>query len=187
MLGKSHACCPMSSAVKPGSSLWGGATGDYAKADKFYRGKLSLLRSEWRKGTIGAEAEIYCVCQTGTRSQLAADMLRASAFRRVVHVDGGTNAWVGAGLPVERSAQRTISLERQVRIAAGSLMLIGVLAGALLHPAGYWFAGAIGAALAYAGVANFCGMSMLLARMPWNQPHARRTPSTTSLSSAHRD
>ena len=94
---------------------------------------LDRLDPDMLKATIGAESEIYCVCQTGTRSQLAADMLRASAFRRVVHVDGGTNAWVGAGLPVERSAHRTISLERQVRIAAGSLMLLGVLAGALLH------------------------------------------------------
>jgi sulfur dioxygenase len=134
---------------------------------------LDRLDPDMLKASIGAEAEIYCVCQTGTRSQLAADMLRASAFRRVVHVDGGTNAWVAAGLPVERSAKRTISLERQVRIAAGFLVLLGILTGALLHPAGYWFAGAIGAGLAYAGLANFCGMSMLLARMPWNQRHAK--------------
>lgn len=141
---------------------------------------LDRLDPDMLKATIGTEAEIYCVCQTGTRSQLAADMLRAAAFRRVVHADGGTNAWVAAGLPVERSAQRTISMERQVRIAAGLLVLLGVLAGALLHPVGYWFAAAIGAGLAYSGLANFCGMSILLARMPWNQPHARRAPSPSS-------
>lgn len=52
--------------------------------------------------SIGAHAPIYCVCQTGTRSQLAAARLRAAGFERVVHVDGGTNAWAMAGLPVVR-------------------------------------------------------------------------------------
>jgi sulfur dioxygenase len=51
---------------------------------------------------LGADAPVYCVCQTGTRSQLAASALRTAGFRRIVHVDGGTNAWMLAGLPVER-------------------------------------------------------------------------------------
>ncbi len=53
---------------------------------------------------IGAQAPVYCVCQTGTRSQLAAAKLRSAGFTRVVHVDGGTNAWAMAGLPVERGS-----------------------------------------------------------------------------------
>jgi sulfur dioxygenase len=53
-------------------------------------------------GSIDADEPVYCVCQTGTRSQLAAAKLRAAGFRRVVHVDGGTNAWTVAGLPVIR-------------------------------------------------------------------------------------
>src|SRR5579864_2331648 len=51
---------------------------------------------------LGADTPVYCVCQTGTRSQLAAATLRAAGFGRIVHVDGGTNAWLVAGLPVER-------------------------------------------------------------------------------------
>ena len=58
--------------------------------------------------SLGAHAPVYCVCQTGTRSQLAAAKLRSAGFTRVVHVDGGTNAWAMAGLPVaRRSAVRT--------------------------------------------------------------------------------
>ncbi|HZT63015.1 MAG TPA: MBL fold metallo-hydrolase [Burkholderiales bacterium] len=53
---------------------------------------------------IGADAPVYCVCQTGTRSQLAAATLRSAGFTRVVHVDGGTNAWAMAGLPVVRGS-----------------------------------------------------------------------------------
>src|SRR5262245_27520935 len=56
---------------------------------------------------LGAEAPVYCVCQTGTRSQLAAATLRSAGFTRVVHVDGGTNAWAIAGLPVVRGSPRT--------------------------------------------------------------------------------
>ena len=120
------------------------------------------------KSSIGVDSPTYCVCQTGTRSQLVAQALRAAGFRRVVHVDGGTNAWVAASLPVESSGCGVIAMERQVRIAAGALVLLGVLAGLLVQPAGYGFAAIVGAGLLYSGVTNFCGMSVLLSRMPWN-------------------
>jgi glyoxylase-like metal-dependent hydrolase (beta-lactamase superfamily II)/rhodanese-related sulfurtransferase len=55
--------------------------------------------------SLGAHTPLYCVCQTGTRSQLAAASLRSAGFTRVVHVDGGTNAWAMAGLPVVRGGQ----------------------------------------------------------------------------------
>jgi len=64
---------------------------------------------------IGADAPLYCVCQTGTRSQLAAAALRSAGFSRVVHVDGGTNAWAMAGLPVVRGAPVGTVLERESR------------------------------------------------------------------------
>jgi glyoxylase-like metal-dependent hydrolase (beta-lactamase superfamily II)/rhodanese-related sulfurtransferase len=117
----------------------------------------------------GADAPLYCLCQTGTRSQIAADRLRAAGFTRVVHVDGGTNAWVAQGLPVERGGRNVISLERQVRILAGVLVVLGVAGGALAHPAFYGLSAFIGAGLAFAGITNTCGMSLVLARLPWNQ------------------
>jgi len=52
--------------------------------------------------SLSPDDPVYVVCQTGTRSQFAAAELRAAGFRRVVHVDGGTNAWAVAGLPMER-------------------------------------------------------------------------------------
>ena len=127
------------------------------------------LNPETLKSTLGTDSPVYCLCQTGTRSQFVADRLRAAGFRRVVHVDGGTNAWLAEGLPVVLGERSVISLERQVRIAAGAMVLLGLLAGVFIHPAGYWLAGFIGAGLAYSGLTNFCGMSLLLARMPWNQ------------------
>ena len=64
---------------------------------------------------------------------------------------------------------RVISLERQVRIAAGSLVLLGVALGLLVHPAFIGLAAFVGAGLVFAGVTDWCGMGLLLARMPWNQ------------------
>jgi rhodanese-related sulfurtransferase len=130
---------------------------------------LDRLDPELLKTSVGVDTEIYVICQTGTRSQLVAEMLRTSGFQRVVHVDGGTNAWAGAGLPIERSKHTGISLERQVRIVAGLIVFVGVLTGALVHPVGYWIAGAVGAGLVITGFANLCGLSLLLARMPWNR------------------
>jgi hypothetical protein len=62
-----------------------------------------------------------------------------------------------------------MSLERQVRIAAGSLVLLGVVLGFTIHPAFFGLAGFVGAGLVFAGITDTCGMGMLLARMPWNQ------------------
>src|SRR5262249_53673776 len=127
------------------------------------------------KASLGVDNPIYVICQTGTRSQLIAEMLRSTGFRRVVHVDGGTNAWSAAGLAMERSEHSPISLERQVRIVAGLLVFAGVLFGILVHPVGYWIAGAVGAGLAYAGFSNSCRLAVLLARMPWNRTVAGDT------------
>jgi len=118
---------------------------------------------------FGADTPLYCLCQTGTRSQLAADRLRGAGFTNVVHVDGGTNAWTSAGLPLVHGERSVMSLERQVRIAAGLLSVLGVILGALIHPAGYGLSALIGAGLVFAGVTNSCGMSVVLARLPWNQ------------------
>ncbi len=65
-----------------------------------------------------------------------------------------------------------MSLERQVRIAAGSLVLSGVLLGWLVHAAFLGLAGFVGAGLVFAGITDTCGMGLLLARMPWNQVQA---------------
>ena len=96
-------------------------------------------------------------------------------------VEGGTLAWIEANLPVTRSAVKVISLERQVRIVAGSLVLIGVLLGWFVHPDFFGLSAFVGAGLVFAGITDFCGMGLLLAKLPWNtRPHARN-PMTTPL------
>jgi len=112
---------------------------------------------------------VYVICQSGGRAARACDAFHAAEFANVFSVEGGTSAWERARLPVVRGARRLISLERQVRIGAGSLVLIGVTLGWLLHPAFFALAAFVGAGLVFAGVTDWCGMGLLLARMPWNR------------------
>ena len=114
-----------------------------------------------------AAGPLYLICQGGGRSKKACEQLTAAGIG-VVNVTGGTNDWVAAGLPVERG-KATISLERQVRIAAGSLALTGALLAWFVHPAFVWLSAFIGAGLVFAGVTDTCGMGMMLAKMPWNR------------------
>jgi rhodanese-related sulfurtransferase len=116
-----------------------------------------------------AEEPLFVICKSGGRSAKAVQKFQAAGFDNVISVAGGTSAWEKAGLPVARGESNVISLERQVRIAAGLLVIIGVALGYLLHPALFAMAGFVGAGLVFAGVTNTCGMGMMLARMPWNQ------------------
>jgi rhodanese-related sulfurtransferase len=112
---------------------------------------------------------IYVICQSGARSAKACERLAAGGVGPVFSVEGGTAAWERAGLPVERGESKVISLERQVRIVAGALVLIAITLAWLVHP---WFqalAAFVGAGLVFAGVTDHCGMGLLLGRMPWNR------------------
>lgn len=116
----------------------------------------------------GHSGPLMLVCGKGGRSKMACEKLAAAGVADLHNVRGGTIACIAAGLPIERG-KKAISLERQVRIAAGSLVVLGVALGAAVHPAWLGLAGFVGAGLVFAGVTDTCGMGMLLARMPWNQ------------------
>ena len=81
---------------------------------------------------------------------------------------GGTQAWQEMGLPVVRG-KKVLSLERQVRITAGILVLTGALLGWIIHHAFIGISAFVGAGLAFAGITDSCGMGMMLAKMPWNK------------------
>lgn len=110
---------------------------------------------------------LYLICKSGSRAQAACQRLCEAGLVNVAVVSGGTDAWVRDGLPVER--REVMSLERQVRVGAGLLVLIGVVLGIWLNP--WWLAIAafVGAGLVFAGVTNFCGMALILAKAPWNR------------------
>jgi len=111
---------------------------------------------------------LYVICRSGSRGKQACEKFFAAGFTNVVNVEGGTLACVDCGLPVVRG-KKAISLERQVRLAAGFLVLLGALLGWLVHPAFLALSAFVGAGLVFTGITDTCVMGLLLARMPWNQ------------------
>lgn len=131
-----------------------------------------------RKGN--ASEPLYVICQLGGRSEKACEKFQKAGFANVVSVEGGTKGWEQAGLPVARG-KKAISLERQVRIAAGSLILIGAVLGWQVHPGFFGLCAFVGAGLLFAGLTDTCGMGMLLAKMPWNQCKTDPAPASEGL------
>jgi rhodanese-related sulfurtransferase len=115
------------------------------------------------------QTRIYLICQSGSRASKASQQLQQAGVQDSCIVEGGTVAWERAGLPVVRGVSKVISLERQVRIGAGALVLIGTVLAWMVHPAFLVIPAFIGAGLVFSGVTDFCGMAMLLAKMPWNR------------------
>jgi rhodanese-related sulfurtransferase len=121
---------------------------------------------ESRHWPIGQPA--YLLCRSGARAAKAAEKFAKAGHDVGVVVEGGTLAWIEAGLPVDRGTTKVISLERQVRIGAGLLVLLGVILAYLLHPYFIGLSVFVGAGLVFAGITDWCGMGLLLAKAPWN-------------------
>lgn len=121
---------------------------------------------------------LYVICRSGMRAKQACQKLVAAGLSNVVNVDGGTLAWAEAGLPVVRG-QKAMSLERQVRITAGLLVVIGAVLGLLVNRGFIGLSIFVGCGLIFSGLTDTCPMGMLIARMPWNQgPGAGKTCGT---------
>jgi len=117
----------------------------------------------------GVTDPIIFHCRAGTRTADNAVRLKDGAACEAYLLAGGIDAWKQAGLPVIADRSQPIEINRQVMIAAGSLVLLGALLGSLVHPGFYALSGLIGAGLIFAGLSGWCGLAKLLGVMPWNQ------------------
>ena len=117
---------------------------------------------------MAAGRPIHVLCRSGNRARKAAEQMTAAGIANVAVIEGGIEAWIAAGLPVTRG-KKVMSLERQVRVAAGTLVLVGTVLGFWLHPGFYAIPAFVGCGLIFAGITDWCGMGLLIARMPWNQ------------------
>ncbi|MGA2605538.1 MAG: rhodanese-like domain-containing protein [Verrucomicrobiia bacterium] len=116
-----------------------------------------------------SDVPLYIMCQSGTRAAKAIERFRRAGFEDCVPVEGGIEAWVQAGLPVERGESRVLPLMRQVQITVGFLSAAGA---ALALGVSVWFAIiplVMGCGLLFAGLTGTCGLALLLAKMPWNR------------------
>lgn len=118
------------------------------------------------------DTDVVLVCRSGQRADRAREALAGAGLPGVAVLSDGLVGWEAAGGPLARGPERRglggWALERQVRLVAGSLVVLG-LAGSLRVPGLRWFSAAIGAGLVGAAVTDTCAMGMLLARMPWNR------------------
>jgi rhodanese-related sulfurtransferase len=112
---------------------------------------------------------VVLVCRSGQRARKAEEALRSAGMTNLYLLDGGMAAWTAAGLPVRRGVPR-MSLERQVRIAAGGLAASGAFLALFVNPLFAIVPAFIGSGLVFAGVTDTCMMGMLLARLPYNRP-----------------
>lgn len=150
---------------------------DIREPDEFAREHIPgaknapLSKAGGAVATHEGEVVVYH-CKSGMRTQANAARLASIAKCEAYILEGGLDGWKKAGLPVAVDASQPIDIMRQVQISAGSLVVIGVILGAGLHPAFYALSAFVGIGLVTAGVTGFCGMARFLALMPWNRRSA---------------
>ncbi|MFB6814616.1 rhodanese-like domain-containing protein [Streptomyces sp. NPDC056347] len=119
--------------------------------------------------SAAARGSLLVVCASGVRSTRACDILAAADIDALT-LAGGTSAWEAEGRAIEQpaGARTTWPMERQVRLAAGSLVVAGLLAG-LRFPAARWISAGVGSGLVFSAVSNTCGMAAALSKLPYNR------------------
>ena len=130
---------------------------------------LPLSELEKRHTELDHSKPIYVMCRTGRRSAEAQKRLAQLGFQNVINVSGGIEEWRKNRLPLERDEKAPWSIERQVRFAAGALVLSGVLLSIFVHTYFIALPGLIGLGLVITAAIDWCGMGLLIAKMPWNR------------------
>ncbi len=148
---------------------------DIREADEFARrhipGAISQPLSGWEAADLSIEPnqDVIFTCRSGMRTAGACDRLAARVSGPAYVLRGGVDAWGKAGLPLTVDAKAPLEIMRQVQIAAGLLVLTGVILGFIAAPAWFGLSAFVGAGLIFAGATGFCGMARLLMLAPWNR------------------
>ncbi|MEU1245021.1 rhodanese-like domain-containing protein [Micromonospora parva] len=136
-----------------------------------YNVPLDLLKEHRRELRDQLDEDVVLVCRSGARARQAQQALAGVGLPNLTVLDGGIMSWQAADAPVTRGVPRW-DLERQVRLVAGSIVLVSILASVFV-PQLKWVGGAIGAGLTVAAVTNTCAMGMLLGKLPYNRGASR--------------
>ena len=146
---------------------------DIRSADEYRRehiaGAENIMPNDLSQHDLHQEQVIF-TCLSGMRTQSCAGQLaQATGSEVVLLLDGGLNAWKKAQGEVVKNTAEPLPLMRQVQIVAGSLIVLGVVLGYAVHAGFFLLTGFVGAGLVFAGMTGFCGMAVLLMKMPWNK------------------
>lgn len=149
---------------------------DIREAAEHRRGRIPGAHhaplSELRVGQVpdlDPDRSLVFHCRSGARTAAHAEALAALSGREAYVLAGGIEAWRSAGLPVASQQRTPISLERQVRLSAGALVLLGLGMSYTVSPGFLLLPALVGAGLLQAGVTGWCGLALLLGAMPWNR------------------
>lgn len=130
---------------------------------------MPLSNFEKHADEIDHSKPVYIMCRSGNRAKQAAEKLMSRGFTDIHVIEGGMTAWAGADLPVIKGESKVWSLERQVRFAAGLLVLAGIVLSVFVSPYFYLVSAFVAGGLVFSAATDTCAMGMLMARMPWNQ------------------
>jgi len=126
---------------------------------------------------------VYVLCQSGWRARKAIEKFQRAGFDGCVLVEGGTQAWIDAGLPVNRGESKVLPLMRQVQITVGLISATGAALALTVNPKFAFIPLLTGCGLLFAGLTGTCGMALLLAKMPWNKTSACNSASSCAVES----
>ena len=132
-----------------------------------YNVPLDLLKEHRAELRAHLDEDVVLICRSGARAGQAEQVLSGAGLPRLRVLTGGLLAWQNTGAPVTQGKPRW-DLERQVRLVAGSIVLLSILAS-IFVPGLKWIAAFIGAGLTFAAVTNTCAMGMMLAKLPYNR------------------
>jgi rhodanese-related sulfurtransferase len=119
---------------------------------------------------LQADKKLVFQCRSGKRGGMACEkILGLGTTTDVYNLDGGIMAWTQAGYDVETSERFFLPLDRQVQLTIGLCVLLGSILAYNVHPAFLLLTGFFGLGLTFAGLTGFCGLAMLMAKMPWNR------------------
>jgi rhodanese-related sulfurtransferase len=114
------------------------------------------------------EHPVVLICQSGGRATQAHGRLTAAGKNTLHILEGGMDAWRASGGDVVRGDATRWAMDRQVRFAAGSIALLGIVASTVV-PGAKWIAGGVAAGLTYSAASNTCAMAAVLSRLPYNR------------------
>jgi len=129
---------------------------------------IPMEEIEARLDDLDVNLPIVLICQSGKRARMSSSLLEPCQ-RQITVLEGGTQAWIRAGFPVVASVRTRWSLERQVRLGAGLLVLAGVILALNANPLWVFLCGFVGLGLTFAGLTDICAMGIILGKMPWNR------------------
>ncbi|MDB6131762.1 MAG: hypothetical protein JWM59_5 [Verrucomicrobiales bacterium] len=130
---------------------------------------IPLGEIEKRSHEITRDRPLVIMCRSGKRGAQAVANLQAKGFAHARNLEGGLLAWKEAGQPVGRSVRKVFPLMQQVQIITGLGVLTGVVLSLTVHPNWVFLSAFFGAGLVFAGSTGWCGMAILMSRMPWNR------------------